>query len=96
MKILKRLIFTIFPITAASNISNASLSVNFDFGTSEVPVNVNHCSRLLELEVKGDLASEEWAEGALIHQLIEQISDEPLDYCMQMTSMDFLVDRQEL
>jgi hypothetical protein len=96
MKILKRLFFAIFPITSLSNISNASLvDVKFDFVVNENRTNLDHCSRLLELEQRSELDSEEWEEGAFIHQLVNQISEQPLDYCMQLTSMDFLVDRQE-
>lgn len=46
--------------------------------------NNSQCGELLSLEVKEDLTNSEIEVGTLIHEILQQITDSPLEYCAEL------------
>lgn len=91
-----RILSSILPISFISASAKAYKSINLDnVDSRRVTLTTNNCDKLIEFEFKEKITSDEWVEAELIHELVQQISNEPLDYCFQLTSMDFLVDTAE-
>lgn len=80
MKHLKSTLFLIFGIVGFSNISKANLKSNDNLLVKGHNL-ASQCQQLMYLENKENLTFEEETEGRLLHDIIAQIADTPLEYC---------------
>ncbi|NQZ19871.1 MAG: hypothetical protein HRT44_11520 [Bdellovibrionales bacterium] len=75
-----------------ANINNINnLDIIEDFEGSEMN-DFTACNTLLDLEHKNILSEKQLELGQLVHDIIEQISDSPLDYCENI-SMNAVIER---
>ena len=75
------LVLQFVPRVAGAKFSELKQNSFDNFKTSDSLVFQKECSALINLEGKENISESDFNRGVLLHSLVQQISNSPLEYC---------------